>query len=94
MSWYAWSGQDLIIQVRVQPRARQDGFADTLGDAIKVKLRAPPVDGRANASLIAFLSEAFGVSRAAVTLLSGERGRAKRLRIREPSRLPAEIDGG
>ncbi|WPL16208.1 hypothetical protein Thiowin_01161 [Thiorhodovibrio winogradskyi] len=92
MTWYRWDGEDLILNVRVQPRARRDGFADPIGDAIKVQLRAPPVEGRANVSLTAFLAKAFGVPRARVTLLGGEHSRAKRLRIREPRELPAGIE--
>lgn len=91
MSWYRWDGEDLILSLRVQPRAGRDAFADPIGDAIKVKLRAPPVDGRANAGLVAFLARSFGVSRADVTLLSGETSRGKRLRIASPRDLPAGI---
>jgi uncharacterized protein (TIGR00251 family) len=93
MSWYQWQGEDLILQVRVQPRAHRDAFAEPLGEAIKIQLRAPPVDGRANASLMAFLAEAFQVPRAQVRLLSGARGRSKRLCIQAPRRLPAGIPG-
>lgn len=91
MSWYQWHGEDLIVQVRVQPRARRDAFAEPLGEAIKIQLRAPPVDGRANASLIAFLAEVFEVPRTQVTLLSGARGRSKRLCIQAPRALPEGI---
>ncbi|MBK1648699.1 DUF167 family protein [Rhabdochromatium marinum] len=94
MDWYQWQGGDVILRVRVQPRARRDGFAEPLGEAIKLQLRAPPVDGKANASLIAFLAKAFGVSRAEVTLLSGEHSRTKRLRIQAPQALPAGIEPG
>jgi uncharacterized protein (TIGR00251 family) len=92
VSWYRWDGEDLLLSVRVQPRASRDAFADPQPDALRVRLCAPPVDGRANASLIAFLAEAFGVARADVSLLSGAQGRNKRLRIQAPRALPAGIE--
>jgi uncharacterized protein (TIGR00251 family) len=51
------------------------------GDAIKIRLQAPPVDGAANEELIRFLAERLGVPRAAVRILSGETGRRKRVEV-------------
>ena len=51
------------------------------GEALKIRLAAPPVDGKANACLIAFLADRLGVARSAISLLSGEASRAKRVRI-------------
>ena len=75
-------GQDLILEVRVQPRASRSEFAGVHGDRVRVRLQAPPVDGRANAALVEFLAEAFGVPRARVTIEHGLAGRDKRVRIR------------
>jgi uncharacterized protein (TIGR00251 family) len=85
----SWDGPDLILRIQVQPRARSDEFAGTHGDHLKVRLTAPPVDGRANAALIAFLAETFGVPKRQVTLLAGDTGRSKRLRVAAPTRRPA-----
>lgn len=90
MSWYAWRGDDLLLTLRVQPRASRDELVGPLGDALKVRITAPPVDGKANEHLIRFLAKAFGVPRSAVELLSGDTGRDKRFCIRAPSRLPTE----
>ena len=68
--------------------ASHDEFAGIHAGALKVRLTSPPVDGKANAALIAFLAEAFGVAKRQVTLLKGETGRAKQLRIRVPARFP------
>jgi uncharacterized protein (TIGR00251 family) len=57
---------------------------------MKVRLAAPPVDGKANAALCAFLAQFCGVPRSAVTLLSGETSRAKRIRVDGAS--PAAVD--
>ena len=83
-----WDGADLILRVQVQPRASCNEFAGTHAGALKIRLTSPPVDGKANAALIAFLAEAFGVAKRQVTLLKGETGRAKQLRIRVPARFP------
>jgi uncharacterized protein len=75
-------GGDLLIEVRVQPRASRTGFAGTIGERLRIRLQAPPVDGRANAALVEFLSDAFGVPRAGVTIERGLSGRDKLVRIR------------
>jgi len=55
---------------------------------LKVRLTAPPVDGKANAELLRFLAEAFGVPRRNVTLVRGETSRAKVVRIAHPAARP------
>jgi hypothetical protein len=76
-------GGDLLLEVRVQPRASRTEFAGVMGDRVRVRLQAPPVDGRANAALVEFLAEAFDVPRARVTIEHGLAGRDKRVRIRD-----------
>jgi uncharacterized protein (TIGR00251 family) len=65
------------IKIRVQPRARQNTIEGVIGDALKVRLAAPPVDGQANAALVALLAETFGVARRAVSIVAGEGSRDK-----------------
>jgi uncharacterized protein (TIGR00251 family) len=65
----------------VQPRASRSELAGRHGDAIKVRLAAPPVDGAANEALLRFLADRLGVTRGAVALLSGQTGRSKRVEI-------------
>jgi uncharacterized protein (TIGR00251 family) len=69
------------FDVRVQPRASRTEVAGTHGDAIKIRLAAPPVEGAANAELVAFLAKQLGVSRSAVRIVKGERGRDKVVEI-------------
>jgi uncharacterized protein (TIGR00251 family) len=90
-SWYRWHGDDLVLSVRVQPRASRDELAAPLADALKVRITAPPVDGKANAHLAAFLAKTFGVAKSDVVLESGESSRIKRLRVRKPRQLPKII---
>ena len=80
-----------MINVRVQPRARRDELGEALGDNLKVRITAPPVEGKANEHLLRFMADSFGVPVARVTLLSGGQNRSKRLRIAAPSRLPDGI---
>jgi uncharacterized protein len=78
----------LVLALHVQPGAKRTEVAGTHGDALKVRLAAPPVDGKANAELLRFLAGAFGVPRHAVTLLRGETSRQKSVRIEAPLRRP------
>jgi len=71
----------VIIDVRVIPRAGKSGVAGVRDNAILVRLNAPPVDGAANAELIAVIAEAFGVPKRAVAIVSGDRSKQKRVRI-------------
>jgi len=91
MSFYEWQGKDLIIRLKVQPRASNDGFAEVMDDRIKIRLTAPPVDGKANAHLIRYLSGIFKIPKGQVLILSGETGRDKRVRIVEPGVVPGII---
>ena len=69
------------LAVHVVPRARQTEVAGRHGDAIKIRVAAPPVDGAANAELIRFVAERVGVARGAVTIASGATGRRKTVAV-------------
>jgi uncharacterized protein (TIGR00251 family) len=90
--WYRWDGEDLLLFVKVQPKASRDELAEPLGDALKVRITAPPVDGKANSHLIRFLAKTFGVAKSAVILESGDSSRSKRLRIKKPRQLPQNVE--
>jgi uncharacterized protein (TIGR00251 family) len=68
--------------VRVQPRASRDEIAGETGGALKVRLRAPALEDRANEALVEYLAELLKTPRSAVRILSGERSRTKRIEIR------------
>jgi len=72
----------VIFAVRVQPRASKDEIAGEIGGALKIRLRAPAVEDRANEALIDFISELLKTPRSAVSILSGERSRVKRIEVR------------
>ena len=69
------------FSVRVQPRASRDEVSGVYGDALKIRLAAPPVDGAANDALVNFLSTLFAVPRRAVRILAGESSRSKLIEI-------------
>ena len=67
--------------VRVHPRAKRDAISGAVGDALKVALTSPPVEGRANEACIEFLARQLGVSRAAIEIISGQNSRNKVVRV-------------
>jgi uncharacterized protein (TIGR00251 family) len=90
-AWYSWQGTALILNVRVQPRASRDEIVGVHGEQLKIRLTAPPVDGKANQTLLKFLAKITGVLSRQVTLLSGDSGRNKRVRIDRPRHLPEGV---
>ncbi len=70
------------FQVRVHPRAKKNAITGEIGDALKLTLTAPPVEGRANQACIEFLAEVLNVPRSSVTIAAGESGRNKVIRVR------------
>jgi uncharacterized protein len=71
----------VIFAVRVQPRASRDEIAGVMGGAIKIRLRAPAVENRANEALVEFLASVLKTSKSAVRIRSGEQSRSKRVEV-------------
>jgi uncharacterized protein (TIGR00251 family) len=93
MSWYQWQQNDLILYLRIQPKASRDRFVGPYADdQYKVAISAPPVDGEANQRLLKFLAKTFSLPRSRIELLSGESSRSKCLKLKSPGRLPIEIE--
>ena len=80
-----------MLSVRVQPRARRDELVGPEGGWLKVRITAPPVEGKANEHLRRFLAGVFGVSPGRVELVAGEHARHKRVRVHGPAKLPDMI---
>jgi uncharacterized protein (TIGR00251 family) len=80
---------DVLLTVHVQPGAKRPGVAGRHGDALKLRVTAPPTGGRANAAVIALVAELLAVPPATVTLVSGAASRRKRLRISPTPPTPA-----
>src|SRR5262245_23034641 len=71
----------IVITVRAVPRARKSGVAGTRGDALLVRLQAPPVEGAANVELVSVIAAALRVPVRAVSIADGDRSRQKRVRV-------------
>jgi len=89
---FRFDGADLILFCHLQPAAKTNGFAGLHGERLKIRLTAPPQEGRANAALVDFLAKAFVVSKADIELESGAQSRQKRVRIKNPQCL-APLNG-
>jgi uncharacterized protein (TIGR00251 family) len=84
------SASGVTFAVRVHPRARKNAITGTMGDALKLALTAPPVEGRANQAVMEFFADLFQIPRASVTIASGETSRNKVVRISGMSRAAVE----
>ena len=74
--------EGVILNVRAQPRSSHSGIDGLLGDAVKVRIRCAPVDGKANKELIKTLADAFDLPKSAVVFKSGETSKTKRILLR------------
>jgi hypothetical protein len=91
-SWRRDDGDALVLTLHVQPGAKRTEVAGVRGEGpdarLKIRLAAPPVDGKANAELLRFLAAAFAVPLRGVTLVRGESSRQKTVRIARPMLRP------
>src|SRR5438046_2650773 len=71
------NAKGISFAVKVHPRARRNAITGTMGDALKLALTAPPVEGKANQAVVEFFAEVFEIPRASVTIASGETSRRK-----------------
>jgi len=79
--WLRGDGSVWVLSLHIQPGARKTAIAGLHGEALKIRLAAPPVDGKANDCLIGFLAETLGIGRSSIELVGGATSRAKRVRI-------------
>ena len=78
-----------VLTLHIQPGAKRSAVCGMYGDAVKIAVKAPPVDGKANAALREFIADRLEVPAGAVQLISGATGRDKRLRI--AGRSPEDV---
>lgn len=74
-----------MLSLHVQPNARKTEFCGLHGEAMKLRLAAPPVDGKANAALLDFIARFAGLAKNRVELVAGETSRSKRVCLHAPS---------
>lgn len=90
-AWYRRDGGSWLIEVHVQPGAKTSAVAGLHGGALKLRIAAPPLEGRANEALCAFIARALGVPKAAVSIARGESSRHKRVRVAAPAADPRSL---
>ena len=78
--------ESATVNVQVMPRASRAGVTGLLGDAVRIRLTAPPLENRANEALVRFLSASLNVPRPSVEIIAGKRGRKKIVRVAGISR--------
>lgn len=81
MVWYKLAGDTLTLTIHAQPGAKKSEVAGLHGDALKIRIAAPPVEGKANEALIAFIAQLFDVPRKQVRLITGDTSRHKRVEV-------------
>jgi len=83
---------DLLLNLYIQPKASRDQIVGIHGEELKIAITAPPVDGKANAHLIKYLSKAFKVPKGDIVILKGQLGRHKQVKILSPRLIPEIIN--
>ncbi len=93
-AWYRRNGDVLTLTLHVQPGAKRSEVAGLHGDALKIRLAAPPIEGRANEALLKFIAESFGVPLRQVELKQGGQSRHKVVAITGSKIEPENVLGG
>lgn len=86
-----WEDDTLILNLHVQPRASRTCFAGEFDGRIKLRTTAPPVDGKANSEIVAFLSKQFRTAKSNIRLLRGDTGRDKQFAINGVRQIPEDL---
>ncbi len=98
MPFYEWKdqGETLILHCHLQPKAKKDEFCGPFfgqcRESLKIRITAPPVDGKANKHLTKFLAKSFAVKQVDITILSGETSRDKKIAIKNPNQIPETLE--
>jgi len=92
--WIKEIAQGILFKIVVQPRASDNKIIGLHGDALKIKLTAPPVDGAANKMVVAYLSKCLNVPKSRIEIKAGHTGRQKQILLRRATGKPItdEID--
>ena len=80
--YFTESPEGIVLNVKAQPRSSKAGLDGILGDAVKVRIRSAPVDGKANKELVETLADAFDLPMSAVVFKGGETSKTKRLLLK------------
>lgn len=81
-SWLIVKNQDVLIDVHAQPGAKRSAIVGEHGGRLKIAIASPPVDGKANSALIAFLAKKLALPKSSISIVGGETSRQKRFLIK------------
>lgn len=81
MAWLLAQPDGVTLSIRVTPRSSRNRVDGLVGDALKIRLNAPPVEGKANEALVEFLADTLGLPHRAIRLEAGAQARLKRVRV-------------
>jgi uncharacterized protein (TIGR00251 family) len=87
--WHYWRGETLYLKVHVSPQNRRNEIGDASAGRLRVRLKSPPVDGKANKQLIGMMASEFNAAKSRVRIVIGTRGRDKVIAIESPGCIPA-----
>ena len=79
MAYFTETADGVVLNVRAQPRSSRSGVDGVVGDALKVRIRSAPVDGKANKELVETLADAFSLPKNRVSFVGGETSKNKRI---------------
>lgn len=91
MPFFSLQDNALLLRCLVQPKASRDEIAGVQEDRLKIRITAPPVDGKANAHLLRYLSDVLDVPRSRIELVTGDTGKRKTFRISGLTTLPPAL---
>ena len=88
MAFFSVQADGVLLRCLIQPQASRDEIVGLQDDRLKIRIAAPPVDGKANAQLIRFLAGHFNLPRAQIEVLRGESGKRKTVKLHQLTTLP------
>lgn len=92
MNFFQWENSQLTLYCYLQANASKNELCEPHDNRLKIRIKAPAVDGKANKELIAFLAKTFKVSKSAINIIQGETGRQKTVTIKQPTLIPDQLD--
>ena len=90
-AWYRRDGDSITLTLHIQPGAKRSEVAGLHGDALKIRLAAPPIEGRANEALLRFIADSFDVPLRQVELLRGAQSRHKMVKVTASKVAPESL---
>lgn len=85
MEWFCWKNNFLLLHIQLQARARHDELVGIFNDRLKIRIKAPAIEGRANEYVIKYLAQCFKVNLQQITILRGLKSKIKLIQIDSPN---------